>query len=116
VGVHDIGSPVAELGGELHDLVVGRRHLGYEIVVGEPRQIGAGAQHTHTVDHAVVGGVGVVQAEDRHVVAGADHGPGQPVDVSGDPSDDQRRVLPGQHQNAHGAEGSRARRLHVCDR
>ena len=43
------------------DLVVRRGHAGDDVVVGDPRQVGAGSQHPNAVDHRVVAGVGVVQ-------------------------------------------------------
>ena len=33
------------------ELVVGRRHPGDEVVVGQPRQVGVGPQHAHALDH-----------------------------------------------------------------
>ena len=63
------------------ELVVGRGHAGHEVVLGQPRQVGRGAQHAHAVDHLVVGhrvGAGLVplQAEHDHVVADRAPSPG----------------------------------------
>ena len=101
VGVDDIGPPVGQLAGELHDVMVGRCRLGHEILVGQPRQIGAGA----TDGDATIDGdrrrLRVGQGEDHDLVARLGQGMAQPVDVSGDTADVSRRVLPGQHQDAH---------------
>ena len=71
VGVDDVGAPVAEPGGELHEVVVGRGDPGDELVVGQPRQIGAGPQHADGADGAVGRGARVGQGEQHDVVAGA---------------------------------------------
>ena len=104
--VDDVGPPVAELRRQLRELVVGRGHAGDEVVVGHPRQIGAGSEHANAVDHRVVAGVGVVQREDDDLVAGPGERTRQPVDVRGDAADDERWVLPGQHRDTHRAERS----------
>ncbi len=82
--------------------MVRRGHAGDEVVVGQPRQIDVGAHDAHSVDDGIVGCFRGVQAEDDDLVAGADEGPGQTLDVSRDAADDERRVLPRQHQHTHG--------------
>ena len=76
-----------------------------EVVVGNPRQGDIGAQHAHTLDAGVGGGVGseagVVQAQYHDVVTRAGQRGRESLDVCGDPADDLRRVLPREHQHVH---------------
>ena len=106
MGVDDLRLPPPEAGGELGELVVGRGHPGDHVVVGQPRQVGVGPQHADALDDLVVADVRVVQREHDDLVAGSGHRPGEAIDVRGDATDDQRRVLPRQHQDAHGRDGS----------
>ena len=87
---------------ELGDLVVRRRHPPNQIVIGQPWQVDVGAQDADALDDHVVGSVIGVQAEHDDLVAVADHGSSEAVDVCGDAPDHERWILPGQHQNAHG--------------
>ena len=70
VGVDDVGHPVVEAGRELHEVVVGRRDAGDELVVGQPRQVGARPQHAHAAVADVGAAPGVGQREQHDVVTG----------------------------------------------
>ena len=101
VGVDDVGPPRHEPRRQLHEVVVRRRHPRDEVVVGQPRQIGAGPQHPDPADHPVRRRSRVAQREQGDVVAGGGERLAQPVDVRGDPADRPGRELPGQHQDPH---------------
>ena len=61
---------------ELHEVVVGRGDPGDELVVGQPRQVGAGPQHPHAADTTVRRRPRVAQREQHDVVAGRAPAPG----------------------------------------
>lgn len=104
VRVHHVGPPLAQLRRGLHELVVRRRHARDQVVVGQPRQRRVGAQHADAVvGHVIVGHVGMVQAHHDHLVPRTRHRPRQPLHVRCDTTDDERWVLPRQHQHAHTA-------------
>ena len=102
VAVHDVGGPAAlEAGDELDQVVVGGGDAGDEVVVGQPRQVGARPQHAHAVDRAVGRCAGVRQREQDDVVAGPGERLAQPVDVGGDAAHRAGWELPRQHQDPH---------------
>ncbi len=101
VGMDDVGHPRAESGGELDEVVVGRRHPGHEVVLGEPGQVGAGPEHADPADDGVGGRPVVGQREEHDVVVGSGQGLAQPVDVGGDTADGVGRKLPHEHQDPH---------------
>ena len=107
VGVDDVRRPPGETGRQLDEVVVRRGDAGDEVVVGQPRQVGAGAQHAHAADDTVGGRPRVAQREQGDVVAGGGQRLAQPVDVRPDPADRPGRELPGQHQDPHGADVTR---------
>ena len=102
VGVHDVGPPARQAGGGRDQVVVGPGHVGDELIVGHPGQLGAGPDHPHPVDDRVLGGVGMVQGQDDDLVPGPGQRSGQAVRVGRDAADDERRVLPRQHGHSHG--------------
>jgi hypothetical protein len=99
VGVDDVGLPVSEVDGELHEVVIGRRHPRYEILLGQPGQLGAGPQHPDPP--GVLRGAGVADGEEHDVMAGPGEGLAEAVDVSGDAADGTGRELPHDHQDPH---------------
>ena len=113
MGVHDVGPPVAEPRRQL------RRSGGWPTPSGRRgrrRAATAGrcwpaARARRRPPRRRAGRPGGVQAEHDDVVAAAGHRPGQTVDVGGDATDDERRVLPRQHQrHASARDRSRFRR------
>ena len=99
VGVDDVGPPVAELGGQADEVVVGRGGAGDDVVVGDPRQLGGGAQDADGGRRrARRSGPSHRQHDD--VVAGLAERSAQPVDV-GRRAAGERRVLPREHQDPH---------------
>jgi hypothetical protein len=93
---------VAERGaGRAHVVVHGvdPRHEGVEVVLGELRL-------THAVDGHAVAVLDRLEApaaagEHVHLDAAADQPLGQLANMAGQPALDDRRVLPGQDQDAH---------------
>ena len=103
MGVHHVGPPTAEPGRQLHQMVVRRGHARHEPVVGQPGLIRDRPEHTHAVDHDVSRRVVVGEGEHDDLVARSHERRRKPVDMWGDAADDQRRVLPRDHGDAHRA-------------
>ena len=101
MGMDHLGAPRAQTGGELHQMMVRRGHLGDEVLRWDPGQIGAGSQDADSVHHRVLGGIGMMQRHHDDLVAVTDQRSGQTVDMSRDPSHHQRWILPRGHEYTH---------------
>jgi hypothetical protein len=109
VRVHHLGPPAPEPGHQLHQLVVGDWPCGPR---GHRRATTAtqpSARSTRTpsttASSGTVGEPGSCRCRLHTTTSWPArlHRPCQAVDVGGDATDDERRVLPGQHQHAHAA-------------
>ena len=101
VRVHDVGLPRQDRRAELRELVVAGDHLRQRVVGRHPRQIDVRPQDAHSLELGVVGRVRVGAGEHHDLVAGPGHRRCEPVDVGGQPADDERWVLPADHRDAH---------------
>jgi hypothetical protein len=101
VRVHDVGLPREEAGAELRDLMVAGDDLRERVVVRHPGQVDVRAQHPHALDDGVVGCIRVRPREHHDLVSRASHRGGQAVHVRSESADDERRVLPADHRDAH---------------
>ena len=99
VGVDDVGSPVAELGRQTDEVMVRRRRAGDQFVVGDPRQVGRGAQHADS-GRSSGSPIPAVRRSTRRRRDRPAERPAQPVDVGRRPAR-ERRVLPREHQDPH---------------